>query len=465
MKRPIARLAVAIAALVTLCWPHFTISAIPDEFEAAGKLIQLHKADEAVPILEKFIASDVGGMWTMRSHLRLANAYSALDNRDKAIAHYKKALEFPAVPIDLVVHANSTIAEFHRKAGDYASAIAIYEPLIKTHGAQSRMAVWALIRYRLGLCYVATNNVDAAITEFEAVISDYRRADQTAVKASRDHLLDLYPKVGQSKKAIDLIVRALEQTLPMSSNGYVRQEQANLLTRLKKLVANETDIDINMFYKELFMKMVSAPEMAADVQAQIVDVHFANGDYARAGAEALILYQAGPATSAEKAVDHMARSLKAMDGSVARANQLLLFLKHGAAGEDGKTGTDDDVITPLAALNAATDRQYDALFDARINAESTDWEGRCVRARLYRYNQKPKEALNELKIALAICPMEQAPLQKVTDDIVDLFAQLSDNKTLGEAFVAFQKFGPAGPDKTVGNDDDLVDPTLQFVKN
>ena len=41
-------------------------------------------------------------------------------------------------------------------------------------------------------------------------------------------------------------------------------------------------------------------------------------------------------------------SIKAIDGHVLRANQYLLYQKHGEAGPDGAKGTDDDLTDPLA---------------------------------------------------------------------------------------------------------------------
>ena len=49
-----------------------------------------------------------------------------------------------------------------------------------------------------------------------------------------------------------------------------------------------------------------------------------------------------------QAITDVAVAIKAQDGDIARANQYLLFKKHGPKGKDGKPGTEDDLRDPLA---------------------------------------------------------------------------------------------------------------------
>lgn len=55
------------------------------------------------------------------------------------------------------------------------------------------------------------------------------------------------------------------------------------------------------------------------------------------------------ADSLKTAIMDVAAAIKAVDGHVFRANQYLLYQKHGAQGKDGVKGTEDDLADPLAA--------------------------------------------------------------------------------------------------------------------
>ena len=54
--------------------------------------------------------------------------------------------------------------------------------------------------------------------------------------------------------------------------------------------------------------------------------------------------------SLQQAIMDVAMAIRAVDGHVLRANRYVLYQKHGAAGPDGRTGTDDDLTDPLADM-------------------------------------------------------------------------------------------------------------------
>jgi len=58
------------------------------------------------------------------------------------------------------------------------------------------------------------------------------------------------------------------------------------------------------------------------------------------------------AASLQTAILDVAAAIKGMDGNVFRANRYLLYQKYGKAGADGKEGTPDDLIDPLAQERA-----------------------------------------------------------------------------------------------------------------
>jgi len=67
-------------------------------------------------------------------------------------------------------------------------------------------------------------------------------------------------------------------------------------------------------------------------------------------------------------------------------------------------------------------------------------------------------------MAFALCPADQETMQQVVDRIVEVLVQVSGDPSAGERFVAFQTYGPLGPDRKPGTDDDLSNPFLVYAK-
>ena len=61
-------------------------------------------------------------------------------------------------------------------------------------------------------------------------------------------------------------------------------------------------------------------------------------------------FRLAPGTRRElvRAITDVAVAIKAQDVDTVRANQYLLYQKYGPKGEDGRPGTDDDLVNPLA---------------------------------------------------------------------------------------------------------------------
>jgi len=166
----------------------------------------------------------------------------------------------------------------------------------------------------------------------------------------------------------------------------------------------------------------------------------------------------------ESTVQYMSRIFKAMDGSLYRVNYYVEYKQFGPNGKDGKPNTADDVPDPLEGVMLSNPQSRDEIFARGMKKIKRDWKSRLVRAHLYRYWGKPKEALKELKIAFGLCPIDQKSLQSVTDAIVDVLVQITGDPDIGNTFVAFQKYGPAGPDEEEGTKDDLENPLVVYSR-
>jgi len=226
---------------------------------------------------------------------------------------------------------------------------------------------------------------------------------------------------------------------------------------------DDFDEDMATLWQALF-DMIHRQDGVHDVYSIIVDLLLEQGEYEQALFEARNLVVISVTDEQmEKAMSYLSIAVKASDGSVHRANSFLAYQRYGKAGEDRKVGTDDDLANPFSEIGNTNLPEREERFKAALKKIPRTWDGRLARARLCHIWGQPIAALKELKVAFALCPLEQEPLQRVTDQVVSTLVEITGDVSLGDSFIQFQKFGAAGPDGKMGTDDDLKNPVVTVL--
>lgn len=211
--------------------------------------------------------------------------------------------------------------------------------------------------------------------------------------------------------------------------------------------------------------VIRDPVRCHELQKAIVLAYLQTGQKDQAMAAMGTLYQTCPADRFDALVDDIAGMLKQMDGSIARANRFLDYVKFGTVGPDGKAGTEDDTANPFPEAKGDLSPEVAAAYqEAMAGNWKNTWEDMRAQSMLYRYMDEPQQALQLLGEAFSLAPMQPEPLQLVVGDMTNVLIQLSGDPADGDRLAQFLKFGKEGQDGKVGTDDDLADPRAPFLK-
>ncbi len=156
----------------------------------------------------------------------------------------------------------------------------------------------------------------------------------------------------------------------------------------------------------------------------------------------------------QMAVEQIAKILKKQDGDInKRVRGFLEFQRYGPAGRDGQRGTADDLQDPIANIKAP-ELKPAAPLDKMLNA--TDALQCELRAYVYLQHGKPEHALME-----ALAAYRMATGESIADPVycaATVLKAIDGDLVRANAYLLYQKHGPAGPDGKSGTTDDLKDP-------
>jgi len=180
---------------------------------------------------------------------------------------------------------------------------------------------------------------------------------------------------------------------------------------------------------------------------------------------ARVLYGVAPNSEKEitDAVNLVMQALRARYRSIALANDFAAFQSYGPEGKDGRKGTEDDIINPLANVRWSPPAEVEALFKKTLASLPEDFQGRRWRGYLYLYWDKPDLALKEFVKRYDEAPLEQKAVDEAIGDLVVALKAHCGHTLAGERFMKYQKFGPKGEDGKLGTDDDLTDPLKDLL--
>lgn len=293
-----------------------------------------------------------------------------------------------------------------------------------------------------------------AMAELQAKMGDKGASERLAL------LMEVFPSTGQvsgagslESRAIDRIRRLLPET-GASQEG--EESRAVLIRKVRQVMAlaagnEDPRLDVDAFCE--------------NAQALIVDVRLQQGKFHDALFEAKLLLEiASSEAGMEMAIDRLTKCVRMTDGHFERINRILHYQKHGRPGLDGKIGTDDDLEDPLANVALDDPEARDKHFSELVSQYDGGWRGRLTKGMICRFWGRKREAVEEMWYAYRLAPAEPNTIQLVSNHLVAVLTQATGDPHIGQEFVQFQQFGPAGEDGTVGSGDDLLNPVEEYLR-
>jgi len=395
------------------------------------------------------------------SDMKRANELHRTRQYDEAVALYNKLLAHDEANAGNKVSILKAIASTYGSARKYTQAIAACDKATQLLANKDDRQHNELRRLRARMCSMAGRH-DEALTELKTIIDQAEKSGNKVPTAVYLELGQAYARQGEFKSAVEAYTPALAQG-PITY-GLVHTVRDLMFGHIKHVKVDDPDAFAALLRRAVVEGAADQAVVSDQAMHALVKFLIGQGDFARAVYEAKIFMQVAPPAYLDSAADLLSVAVRATDGSIARVNAFLEYKRYGSAGADGKPGTDDDLTNPLETIRPIDEKQRDAIFLKGIERYDTDWKGQLARARVYRYWGKPREALKTLQLAFTLCPMKQESLQLVSDQVVDVLIQVSGDAKAGEAFVAFQEVGPAGPDKKFGTKDDLSNPIDRYLR-
>lgn len=188
------------------------------------------------------------------------------------------------------------------------------------------------------------------------------------------------------------------------------------------------------------------------LQPEIVDFLVVLGRREEAVRECRVFLFAASDRSYSQAVDLSARTLKALDGNLGRANALLNF--QSLDGSSSKAG--ENVLMAFPALD-------DAVRTAALNrlakaAPPLDFNGWLARSAYLLWLDRPIEAMEAGRAAFAVCPLSDTPLQTCASATVRPLLLATRDTSAAQTMIDYMLWGSFGKDSLAGTADDLSDP-------
>jgi len=150
------------------------------------------------------------------------------------------------------------------------------------------------------------------------------------------------------------------------------------------------------------------------------------------------------------------RALKAVDGSVFRANAYLLYQKHGASGPDGKAGTPDDLTDPLAKLALPPlPAEVQAALRQITQDKTQTAVGYQQRGFAYLALGEYEKGFDQMRGAYVFAGQGASQAQAI-EAIAAAIKAFDGNVMRANQYLLYQSHGANGPDKKAGTADDLV---------
>lgn len=453
------------------------------------------KAEQTLEdLLDKCSAPDQFSIvWT-----KLTGLYQQAKESDRIVKLCAKQLGKELDPA-VVLMITTTLSATYMEMGDYQNAAKVLDAFLEKNRVQIAPASVALqTRVLATICVTnlglakeavgiinrelkhmtATNSIpqqvdltlakadieQAVLKDLPAAIADYTRAIEMGGQLVEDQyaytpikLAQAYKDMGQGDQAIQVLMDVLKRCGPVRSPLVVQK-------LIEFNVTEQRAMEAVWLLRGKIAAQAAATNAVDQFEGDIIRLLVKAGKYQEALQEGRVFLYTCSDKMMPGAVELVAWILKSADLNLGRANTFLNYQKYGAGGEDGKPGTDDDLVNVLRDLPPISDAQRVKLFDATLAALPQDWQGYEQRGDIYLYLDQPVEAFQAYRKTFELCPMNEKDLQTATDAITHFVVRMTRDVPLAEGLVQYTLLGPVGKDRKMDTPDDLKDPMPDIIK-
>jgi tetratricopeptide (TPR) repeat protein len=263
---------------------------------------------------------------------------------------------------------------------------------------------------------------------------------------------DALASAGRQDEAIRALAAALERQWDRDED----RQKGLMILGDQHLKAGDPDRALTA-YERVFTDMPHERKGWKDAQIRIVRA-LAAKDANLALPAARVALDLAPNERELRGVIYLVADLfREIDTHLGRANRFILFQKHGPAGADGREGTEDDLVDPLAETPYPAYPRRRKAFEAHHATLPDDAQAARYFAYAMLASGQPAEALRHYLDAFRKSDLRA--LQDVARELVFCGVRSARGYAAGlEACFEYLQHGPAGPDGREGTDDDLPDP-------
>ncbi len=214
-------------------------------------------------------------------------------------------------------------------------------------------------QYLIGNSYYSQRRHSDALTSYEKVIKGYPNETQWVSSARFERgeiyykiLVDYEKALHEYKEAatisgdLALLQRSINIILSMKGNKMAEAALSLLNTMEENFPKTMSTIPGLIIKAESLSKFASRLPTTTEAERELRRAKFEGS--LRCYREAYLSCAVSDTKSFKVIIDGIVRTLKDMDMSLGRASQFLQYQLYGPHGRDGKAGTRDDLINPLA---------------------------------------------------------------------------------------------------------------------
>ncbi len=212
-------------------------------------------------------------------------------------------------------------------------------------------ALCAQAQYYIGCYYYSIRNNDAAIRAYDTVISAYPSADAWRAKAQYE-IAQIYLNCLHQPEAA---IREYEKVLSNYQDMNLKPVAQLMIGKAYLELENYPEAEAS--FKKVITDYPQAKKQHSEVYLGLGDLSIQVGsstsDKSKVS-QAISYYKKAYLTCPQDEpglldyiIGKLYEAFKALDNSVARANTFVKYQKYGPQGEDGISGTKDDLTDPL----------------------------------------------------------------------------------------------------------------------